>query len=432
MNAAIISIGTELVTGQTKDTNAAWLAEQLTRRGVEVVRHVTIGDDQERIATALRHALAAAELVIVTGGLGPTADDLTRQALSMAIDQPLDENADALQQIIRFFEQWQRPMAESNKLQALIPRGCIVIPNSRGTAPGISYRQDHRQLFALPGVPGEMKAMFEATVAPAIGPAIGKACIRSGRLLAFGIGEARVGETLADMMRRGRNPLVGTTASDAVISIRILAHASNEKDAEHLLQVDLAEVRNRLGHVVFGQDDETLEGCVAKLLVQRGLTISTAESCTGGLLSKRLTDIPGSSAYFLRGYVAYSDQAKTDLLAVPRTIISSSGSVSEGVACAMARGCRVAAHSDLAVSITGIAGPTTGIAGPTSGIAGPAGGSPPAKPIGLVYVGLADATKVKVKQLLLGEHLMRDEIRDRACKSALNMLRLSLLGVESS
>jgi nicotinamide-nucleotide amidase len=418
MDAVIISCGTELVTGQCVDTNSAWLSAQLTPLGVRVVEHVTVGDDVTHLASAIRRALDGASLVILTGGLGPTLDDVAREAVAAALGEPLEENSEALVQVRAFFDRWQRPMPESNRRQAMIPRGCEVIPNPRGTAPGIRYSRDDRHLYVFPGIPAEMQAMFSAAVLPRLRAVTGGATTESARLLCFGISEAKLGELLADLMQRGRNPSVGTTASQAILSVRILSEGGPAEEARRLLQADVAEVRRRLGTTIFGEGEDTLESVVARLLVEHGKTIATAESCTGGLLSKRLTDIPGSSAYFLRGYVTYADAAKVDLLAVPADLVSKHGAVSEPVAGAMALGCRRAAGSDYAISITGIAGPT--------------GGSPPEKPIGLVYIGLAHSTGVETLRVLCGDHLTREEIRDRSCKTALNLLRLRLLGVGSA
>lgn len=418
VDAIIISCGTELTTGQCVDTNSAWLSAQLTPLGIHVVEHVTVGDDVTYLTAAMRRAFDAANLVIITGGLGPTLDDITREAIADALGVRLEESAEAGKQIRTFFERWQRPMPDSNRRQAMIPRGCELIPNSRGTAPGIRYVHGARSLYAFPGIPAEMQAMFNASVLPQLNYASGDARTESARLLCFGINEAKLGEMLSDLMQRGRNPSVGTTASQAIISVRVLAEGTSAEETRTLLKADVDEIRRRLGRVVFGAEDDTLEGVVARLLSDRGRTIATAESCTGGLLAKRLTDISGSSSYFLRGYVTYADAAKVDLLAVPADLISQHGAVSEPVAGAMALGCRNAAVSDYALSITGIAGPT--------------GGSPPEKPVGLVYIGLARETGVETLRVLCGDHLTRDEVRDRSCKIALNLLRLRLLGVENA
>lgn len=412
MQAAILSVGTELVSGQCVDTNSAWISARLTERGIAVVEHLTVGDDVSRLEAAIRRTLAGSEIVIITGGLGPTADDITREGLARAIDSPLEENIEAMAQIRAFFERWQRPMPESNKLQALVPRGCTVLPNSRGTAPGILYHRENRLLAALPGVPSEMKAMFDETVAPLLPRKTGGACTRSLRLQCFGISEAKLGETIHDLMRRDRNPLVGTTASQAVLAIRILATAESEARVSELLAADEAEICKRLGAVVYGKEDDTLQSVVVSLLTSMGRMVSTAESCTGGGLAERLTEVPGSSVVFPRGFVTYSNEAKVQLLGVPPELIDEHGAVSEPVARAMALGCRAAARTDFAMAITGIAGPS--------------GGSPPEKPIGLAYIALADANECRVERILFGEHLVRQEIRDRACKTALNLLRLRL------
>lgn len=417
MRAHILSVGTELTTGQCVDTNSAWLSAELTRLGVDVIGHATVDDDQGRLAGAIRGAVERGDLTIITGGLGPTLDDLTREALAEAIGIPLERHPEAERQIREFFARWQRAMPESNLRQATLPRGCEVIPNPVGTAPGIAWmssKQPASWLFALPGVPREMKPMFASHVVPRLTPLIGGGTTLIARLQCYGVSEARLGEALADLMIRGRNPLVGTTASEAVISVRILAHGRKD-EAECLLAADVAEVRRRVGEFVFAEGDETLELVVGRLLVERGLTISTAESCTGGLIAARFTDVPGSSAYFVRGYVTYSNQAKVEVLGVETKLIEEHGAVSDEVARAMAEGCRRAAATDVAIGVTGIAGPT--------------GGNPPEKPVGLVYIALADRTGVDSVRWLFGEHLTRAEIRDRACKMAMHMLRRRLLGV---
>ncbi|MDO8629090.1 MAG: molybdopterin-binding protein, partial [Phycisphaerales bacterium] len=272
MNAGIISCGEELVTGQCVDTNSAWLSEQLTAHGVRVAEHITVGDEIEDIRDAVRWSLERAELVIITGGLGPTGDDLTREGIAAAIGQPLEESADALLQIRTFFERWRRDMPESNRIQAMIPKGCAVIPNLRGTAPGIAYENGTRRMYALPGVPAEMREMFEATVRPTLRSAQGAACTLTARLLCYGISEAKLGEAIADLMTRGRNPLVGTTASNAILTVRVLARGDDVESARRLLDADCNEIRHRLGHVVFGESDEKIQGAVARLLIEQGKT----------------------------------------------------------------------------------------------------------------------------------------------------------------
>ncbi|MCH8243130.1 MAG: competence/damage-inducible protein A [Planctomycetes bacterium] len=409
MKAALVSIGQELVSGQCVDTNAAWLSERLTTCGIRVVRHVTVGDDRNDIRSAIEGCMASCDLVLATGGLGPTADDITRYALSDAIGQPLEEDADALARLRAMFERWERPFHDANKVQALIPRGCRVIPNSRGTAPGIAFEDGVTRLFVLPGVPAEMKAMFEEEVAGLLKTEVGSSRTVVRRLLCFGISEARLGSLLADLMIRDRNPLVGTTASEAVISVRVEATGDSRESAKDMLEQDVADIRRRLGRAVFGEGETTLAEVVAGMLTAEGKTLATAESCTGGLLAKMLTDVPGSSDYFLRGYVTYSNESKRDLLSVSAESLVADGAASEPVARSMATGCRAASGSDFALAVTGIAGP--------------GGGHPPEKPVGLVYVAMADHAGIEVKRMLFGEHLSRTEIRDRSCKTALNLLR---------
>jgi len=412
MDAVIISIGTELTTGQQIDTNSAWLAAELTELGADVVGFQTVGDEAGRIGVAVRRALDAADLVVLTGGLGPTPDDLTREGLAQAIGVPLEESPEALRQIRSFFERVQRPMPGSNVAQAMLPRGCELLSNPRGTAPGIHYCRDETHLYALPGVPTEMKVMFSQSIAPLLMALPGDQHPREIRLRCFGLSEARVGELLADLMGRDRNPLIGITASDAVLTIRVFGRGRDATETDELIRADACEIRNRLGEAIFGEGDDTLEGVVAAVLTTRGETIATAESCTGGLLAKRLTDMPGSSAYFIQGCITYSNWAKKQLLGVPEELLVKHGAVSEQVAEAMAFGCRTKAGSDFALSVTGIAGP--------------GGGQPPDKPVGLVWCGMAHAGGVQAKRALLGEHLDRAEIRDRACKTVLNLLRLHL------
>lgn len=413
MKAIIISCGDELVTGQCVDTNSAWLSAQLAACGIEVAEHVTVGDSIPLLRNAIERTMSNTSLLIITGGLGPTPDDITRDALAEAISAPLEENAEAALQIRAFFERFQRPMPDSNLRQAMIPRGCRVVENPHGTAPGIAWESADVKVFALPGVPAEMKPMFNEHVRAAARAASAGAFTLTARLLCFGISEARLGEQLGDLMARGRNPSVGTTASHAVLSVRIVARGSNEAAAKKLLDGDIEAVRARLGNLIFGDGDETLQLAVARLLTARSKTISIAESCTGGLISKCLTDVPGSSAYFLRGYVTYANEAKAELLGVPAPMLTTHGAASEETARAMAIGCRQRAGTDLSLAVTGIAGPD--------------GGSPPERPVGLVYIALAHADTVDIHRLLLGDHLSREEIRDRASKHALNYLRIHLL-----
>lgn len=413
MKAIIISVGTELTTGQTLDTNGQWLSGELTGRGIAVVGLLTVDDHRRRVCDSIGDALRRAELVVVTGGLGPTADDVTRHALAEAVGRPLIRSEEAFGQIAAFFAGLGRVMTDVDAVQAMMPEGCGILPNAHGTAPGIAFRQGDRWLFALPGVPSEMRRMFLEGVAPHLPAARLVGQTQIGILRCFGMSEAKLGAAIEDLMTTRAGVQVGTTAKDGVIGVRIVASAANPTEAKALLEGEKAEIRSRLGGVVFGEDGDTLESAVAGMLKDRAQTVSTAESCTGGLLAKRLTDLPGSSEFFVQGCVTYANRAKTDLLGVTEELIERNGAVSEPVVEAMAIGCRERARTDHAIAI--------------SGIAGPGGGNSPDKPVGLVVIGLASVSGTTVRAFRLGSHLSRAEIRDRSCKIALNLLRVRLL-----
>jgi nicotinamide-nucleotide amidase len=412
MNAIILSIGNELTLGQTVDTNSAWLSQQLAAIGVHVRMHATVADEIGPIRDLLDRVACEADVVLVSGGIGPTADDLTRQALAAAMGAELVLHAPSVDHIREFFTRRGRTMPDANVIQAMFPAGSTPIENTCGTAPGIRAKLHRAEVFVMPGVPREMKVMFERSVLPVLAAGAGGAVLLAKTINTYGAGESDVGTRIRDLMERGRNPTVGTTAQQTIIGIRIHAFGPTREEARRLLDADAAEVRRRLGNLVFGEDGETLADAVARLLFHRKQTVATAESCTGGLIAKNLTDIPGSSAYFLNGYVTYSNESKVRLLEVPEAMIREHGAVSAPVAEAMAVNARRLSHSDYAISVTGIAGPE---------------GGTPAKPVGLVFFGLAYGGGCDVHERRLGSEMTREEIRDRARKFALNMLRLKLL-----
>jgi nicotinamide-nucleotide amidase len=418
MDAIVLSIGNELVLGQTVDTNSAWLSRELAAIGWDVIAHVTVGDDQEAIKTAIIGAAERCDVLLVTGGLGPTKDDLTRQALADALNQPLETNETWLRQMEKMFQRLGRTMVESNRAQALIPRTARMMPNPAGTAAGIDASLGSPgssrtcRVFAIPGVPGEMRPMFQRTVAPELVAAGGGRTILSRTLHTFGVGESAVGEMLGDLMNRSRNPSVGTTVSGGVVSLRITSRQSSLADAEEKLTQTIAECRRVLGDLIYGTDDQTLPSIIAELLTAGAVRrVATAESCTGGLLAKVLTDIPGSSRYFQKGWITYSNEAKTDLLGVPADVISTHGAVSEEVVRAMALGARRKGGSDFSLAISGIAGPD---------------GGTPEKPVGTVCIALAHSSGELVRTFRFpGDRKM---IRDRSVKMALTLLRYQLSG----
>ncbi|HKQ47493.1 MAG TPA: competence/damage-inducible protein A [Phycisphaerae bacterium] len=412
MNAQIISIGTELALGQTVDTNTAWLAQKLAAVGVACAKHVTIDDQQAAIEQAIRTAANETELVLVTGGLGPTPDDVTRQAVAAAMDVQLRFDEQSFKYIEEYFRARKRAMHPENRTQAMFPDGAKPIRNHFGTAPGFHAVVGLTDIYVMPGVPREMKMMFEQYVLPFIEEAAAGETIVQRTLHTFGMPEAEVGEKIADLMERGRNPAVGTSAADLIISIRVNAQGATHDEAARLADVDVFELISRLGNVVYGEGDETLADAVAKLLIDQKKTISTAESCTGGLIAKMLTDVSGSSAYFTQSFITYANESKHRLLGIPAELIGQHGAVSAAVAEVMAQKCREISDTYYALSATGVAGPT---------------GGTPEKPVGLVYITLATLANVVVKELRLGEILTRSEIRDRTAKCALNLLRLELL-----
>jgi nicotinamide-nucleotide amidase len=417
MNAIILSIGDELILGQTVDANSAWLSRKLAEIGCSVSAHGTVADDERAISAAIAEAAPRCDFLLITGGLGPTQDDLTRQALSGVLAQPLETNPDWLHRLEVFFRQRGRPMPETNRNQALIPRGARMIANSAGTAAGIDAQltigdpPHHCRIFAMPGVPREMQVMFESDVAPHIAHAGGGAVILSRTLHTFGLGESSIGEMLGDLMDRSRNPSVGTTVSGGVVSLRINARFPHRRQAAEELERISTQCRAILAELIYGQDCQTLSGAVGELLTQsHHQTVATAESCTGGLLAKMLTDVPGSSRYFQRGWITYSNESKTDLLGVAPDLIEKHGAVSEPVVLEMVQGAKERARTDFALSISGVAGPDGGTS---------------AKPVGMVCIALATPTGIAARTFNFPGD--REMIRDRAAKMALSLLRFHLL-----
>jgi nicotinamide-nucleotide amidase len=405
VNARLISIGDELLSGAVVDTNSAWLSGRLAELGVVMVGHETVGDDRDAIGAAVLRGAAVCDLLICTGGLGPTADDVTREVIANACGVDLQENPAALAQIESFFAQRKRPMSESNRIQAQIPVGACALKNPVGTAPGIETTLDLARLIVLPGVPSEMRAMFEMHVASGLmaGPAILRETLK-----VCGIGESRLGEQIADLMQPGRPVTIGTGARPGEVAIRLRSTSREAIDA------DLAELRTRLGENVVGVGEEcTLAGEVGRLLAARGETLATAESCTGGAIGAAITAVSGSSGYYLGGFVTYANAEKYNMLAVPMDMLegpAAPGAVSEPVARKMAQGVKSRTGADWAISVTGIAGPAS---------------DDSAKPVGLVYIGLAGPAGTAVSENHF--HGGRTAIRQRTVMTALDTLRRALL-----
>jgi nicotinamide-nucleotide amidase len=413
MNAIILATGDELVLGQNVDTNSAWLSEQLAAHGVMTLQHRTVGDDLNAIIAVIREAAQAAELVILTGGLGPTRDDLTRDALAAVLNAPLEPHEPSLERIRRFFHKLGRPTPETNNVQALCPNGAEMLDNDWGTAPGIVAKVGTARVFALPGVPAEMKPMFERHILPVIKGESGRT-ILTGAIRTFGAGESMIAEKLGTLMQRDRNPLVGTTASGGMVTVRIRSDYPSPQKAEREMADTIKEVEKRLGDLVFGRGEESLPKVVGDLLKRRAETVATAESCTGGLVGTMLTDVAGSSAYYRGSWITYSNRLKEQELGVSKEILIRDGAVSEPVARAMAERAVNKSSADYALALTGIAGPDGGTT---------------EKPVGTVWIALArstpDGTVTTAECFKFPGD--RQAIRDRAAKTALNMLRLELV-----
>ncbi len=405
--ACILSTGSELIRGTSIDTNWRWIADRLRARGIVPVARYVIDDHLEAIVAALRCAAETASTVVMTGGLGPTHDDLTRRALAHAAGCQLETDKESLRRIAAFFERRGRRMSETNRVQAMRPAAGTAIPNTVGTAPGIDIRLGDCRVFALPGVPAEMKVMFEEYVAARL-PA-GGAAEYSEQILVFGEGESGLAERIADLLEGNEMLSTGMTARRGLITIRLTA-AGEEAAARKVVGGTADRIRQRLGPLVLGAGETGMEGVLGSLLREAGQTLSTAESCTGGMIGQLLTSVPGSSEYYRGGMTAYSNELKTALLGVPPGMLAEHGAVSEAVAAAMAAGIREKTGSDWAIGVTGIAGP--------------AGGTP-SKPVGLVYTSLAGAGGTDVRHHLLpGDRTM---IRRRAALAAMDALRLRLL-----
>ena len=415
-SAEILAVGTEVLLGDLVDTNTAWLSARLAALGVSVYRHVTVGDNKQRIVAALLEALSRADLVITTGGLGPTSDDLTNECLGLAAGRQMVEYPEARRHVDEMFARFGREPTSSNYKQALFPEGSRLIPNPLGTAMGALLEFDGALVATFPGVPIEMKRMFEETLEPFIKQRT-EGSIVSRTLWFTGIGESALAEKVQDLLDAS-DPTVAPLAGQGKVRLRVTARAASLEEAEKRIEPVAEEILNRLKKYYFGEDDETLEGVVGRLLTEKGATLALAESCTGGLLAKRLTDRGGSSAYFVEGLVTYSNEAKERLLGVPHELLVEHGAVSEPVARAMAEGVREDADTDYGLSITGVAGPD---------------GGTEEKPVGLVFVGLSDVSGTVAEKLDLSAWARsREAIRERSANRAFDLLRHRILEKDKS
>ena len=384
MRAEIISIGTELLLGEIIDTNAAFIARAMAELGVDLYHKSTVGDNLERIVAVLKQAWERSRVIITTGGLGPTQDDLTREGIAALLGEELLLDQGELAKMREFFLRLGRTMTANNERQAMFPSSAKPILNPEGTAPGLLVARDGRFLFALPGVPVEMERMLGAEVIPTLRTAVTAEPLFSRTLRMVGIGESAMAQVVADLIEGGRAPTVAPYAKRGKTRLRLTVRASDASTAQAMIQPVEAEIRRRLGRHVYGADDDTLEAVVGGLLAAGRLTLTTAESCTGGLIGHRLTNVAGSSAYYLGGVVAYDNTVKVGLLSVAEPVLTAHGAVSEETARAMAEGVRARLGADLGLATTGIAGP---------------GGGTPKKPVGLAYLALATDSGTQIRRV---------------------------------
>ncbi len=408
MKAEIIATGTELLLGQTVNTNARFLSEKLAQMGIDVYWHTVVGDNAVRLEAALRLALSRSDIIITSGGLGPTMDDLTKETVAKVLQLPLEVNAEWERQLINMFASRGSKMTQNNYKQALLPRGAKLITNDYGTAPGIWLEHRDKIIVLLPGPPRELEPMFIEKIMPLL-PSSGSSLV-SRTLKVVGLGESSVEDKLAEIIAAQTNPTIAPLAKLGEVHLRLTAKARSRTECQELLDETEAKLTARLGNAIYARDEQTMGSVVAELLSKNKLSLALAESCTGGYLAHTLTNIPGSSSFFSAGLVTYSNEAKSKLLGIPLQFIEEHDAVSAEVGRAMASQVREVAESDLGLGITGIAGPTGGTAD---------------KPVGLVYIALATPTTVTCQRFnFFGK---RENIKERAVMSALNMLRLYLI-----
>ncbi|HLJ58740.1 MAG TPA: competence/damage-inducible protein A [bacterium] len=413
IKAEIVSVGTEHLLGQIVDTNAQYLCTLLATLGIAVYYRSTVGDNVGRVQEVFANALGRVDLMVSTGGLGPTDDDLTVAAVAELLGLPMERHEEAWTHVQEFFRRRNRPLSSQQVKQAMLPRGAHMVPNTRGSAPGVIVEHEGKTIVFVPGVPREMKGMMEDHVVPYLRARglVGDEVIRSRVVRIIGLGESAVEDRLRDLMRASTNPTIAPYAHTGECHVRITARGTDAA-VEPLLDQTEAALRERLGDAIYVVGDATIDEVVARLLAQRGVTVAVAESCTAGLIAHRLARTPGASAYLDGGVIAYSNAAKHRWLYVPESLVERHGAVSAEVARAMAEGVRSQAATDLAIATTGIAGPT---------------GGTEAKPVGLVFLALAHAEGTEVREVRFGTEPGRAGIQYLASQTALDMIRLQLL-----
>ncbi len=412
MNASILTIGDELLIGQVINTNQAYIARRLNEAGIAVVRMMTVGDGMRSILDAFRESWERDDIVVVTGGLGPTHDDITKSAVCAFFDSPLEKREDLLTHIRTLLERRNIPWRASHEEQALFPSKAAVVPNPRGTAAGMRFDLGTKHFFVLPGVPYEMRTMIDLSVIPYLQQLGAAGRIRHRTLRTTGATESFLASQIGPVDEFLQGATLAFLPSPTGVRLRVSVESPTAADADEAVRRIEATLRAKIGRFVYGVDEEELEEVIGHLLTSSGLTIAVAESCTGGHIADRLTNISGSSAYFERGVVTYSNASKRALLGVPADLIDRDGAVSESVARAMAEGVRRIAGTSIGVSTTGIAGPTGGSA---------------EKPVGLVWIGYADANASSAKRMQFGDDRML--VKERASQAALEIVWRHITGI---
>ncbi len=410
MTAEILSVGTELLLGDVQDTNATYLSREAARLGISVLHRQTVGDNPARLRRAVEQALARADVVMLCGGLGPTPDDLTKEIACEALGVPLALHEESLARMEAYFRRSGRVMSDNNRKQAMLPVGCTVFHNDNGTAPGCAVEKDGKHVLLFPGPPRELVPMFEQSALPYL-RAFCDGVIVSHSVKVFGLGESTAAQMVGELMNSD-DPTVAPYAKDGEMYFRVTARAADETAADDKCRPMIKTLCDILGDAVYGVDVSSLEEALVKELAANGQTVATAESCTGGLVSQRITAVSGASAVFGCGVAAYSADVKHRLLRVPQEIIDATGTVSAQTAAAMAKGVRELAGADYGVSVTGSAGPT-----PCEG-----------HPVGTVFVGLACEHGVYAKKLNLTHRRDRDYIRTVAASHALHAVLCAARG----
>ncbi|NLO40777.1 MAG: competence/damage-inducible protein A [Ruminiclostridium sp.] len=412
MIAEIIAVGTELLMGQIANTNAQYISKRLAELGINVYFHTVVGDNPARLEATLKEALKRSDIVITTGGLGPTKDDLTKETIAKTMNRNLVLHTDVLEQIREFFMKKHRQMVPNNEKQAYLPENSTIIPNPNGTAPGCILEDNGKTVIMLPGPPKEMQPMFDQTVFAFLRQKTGLILV-SRMLKVFGIGESELETRLMDLIDSQDNPTIAPYVSQGEVTVRVTARCTTKEEACSLLDPVVSEIEARMGAMVYAEEGECLEQVVFNLLKQNGLIMATAESCTGGLLAEKIISLPGASEVFQRGYVTYANRAKIEDLGVSEDTLNTFGAVSRETALEMVQGLRKKTEATVGAAITGIAGPDGGTA---------------EKPVGLVFI----AVFVKDKTVCKAFELMgnRERIRNDACMRALDLIRRLILNLE--